>query len=126
MDITSLSPRTVWQNFAEICAIPHASGNEKQLSCFLMQKAEKMGLAVRQDAFYNLRIDRKEVLAGSPRILLQAHLDMVPQVAPGKVFDFDKDPITPVIKGDFVYADGTTLGADDGIGVALALAVLAD
>ena len=126
MDITALSPRTVWQNFAEICAIPHASGNEKQLSCFLMQKAEKMGLAVRQDAFYNLRIDRKEVLADSPRILLQAHLDMVPQVAPGKVFDFDRDPITPVIKGDFVYADGTTLGADDGIGVALALAVLAD
>ena len=113
MDINQLSPCSVWQNFAEICAIPHASGNEKQLSCFLMQKAEKMGFAVRQDAFYNLRIDRREEVPGAPRILLQGHLDMVPQVVPGKVFDFEKDPVTPVIKGDFVYADGTTLGADE-------------
>ena len=126
MDITTLSPFEVWRNFAEICAVPHASGNEKQLSCFLAQKAEKMGFAVRQDEFYNLRIDRRETVPGAPRILLQGHLDMVPQVIPGKTFDFDKDPVVPVIKGDFVYADGTTLGADDGIGVALALAVLAD
>ena len=126
MDITTLSPAAVWRNFAGICAIPHASGNEKQLSCFLAEKAEKMGFEVRQDEFYNLRIDRKEVIPGSPRILLQGHLDMVPQAVPGKVFDFERDPITPVIKDDFIYADGTTLGADDGIGVAIALAVLAD
>ena len=126
MDITTLSPVEVWRNFSEICAIPHASGNEKQLSCFLADKAEKMGFEVRQDEFYNLRIDRKEEIPGSPRILLQGHLDMVPQVASGKVFDFEKDPVTPVINGDFVCADGTTLGADDGIGVAIALAVLAD
>ena len=126
MDITTLSPAEVWRNFAEICAIPHASGNEKQLSCFLADKAKKMGFEVRQDEFYNLRIDRKEEISGSPRILLQGHLDMVPQVAPGKAFDFAKDAVTPVINGDFVCADGTTLGADDGIGVAIAMAVLAD
>ena len=91
MDITKLSPAEVWRNFSEICAIPHASGNEKQLSCFLAEKAEKMGFLVRQDEFYNLRIDRKNVLPDSPRILLQGHLDMVPQAAPGKVFDFEKD-----------------------------------
>ena len=126
MDITHLSPAAVWQNFAEICAIPHASGNEKALSCFLAEKARKMGLLVRQDEFYNLRIDRPVTVSGAPKILLQGHLDMVPQAAPGKVFDFEKDPIIPVIKGDQIYADGTTLGADDGIGVALAMAVLAD
>ena len=126
MDITKLSPAEVWRNFSEICAIPHASGNEKQLSCFLAEKAEKMGFLVRQDEFYNLRIDRKNVLPDSPRILLQGHLDMVPQAAPGKVFDFEKDPVTPVIREDFIYADGTTLGADDGIGVSIALAALAD
>ena len=95
MDITTLPPAAVWRNFAEICAIPHASGNEKQLSCFLAEKAEKMGLEVRQDEFYNLRIDRKEVIPGTPRILLQGHLDMVPQAVPGKVFDFERDPPYP-------------------------------
>ena len=124
MDITHLQPAAVWRNFAEICSIPHASGNEKELAGFLAEKAEKLGMTVRQDKFHNLRIDRKEMVPGGPRIILQGHLDMVPQTAPGKKFDFSCDPVTPVIRDDYIYADGTTLGADDGLGVALAFACL--
>ncbi|MBR7103322.1 MAG: beta-Ala-His dipeptidase [Lentisphaeria bacterium] len=126
MDITSLEPAAVWRNFADICKIPHSSGNEKQLSCFLAEKLKKAGFSVKQDALYNLRAERPDQIPGAPRIILQGHLDMVPQAAPGKEFDFLRDPITPIVEGDRVRADGTTLGADDGIGVAIALALLED
>ena len=128
MKITSLEPAAVWRRFAEICAIPHASGNEEKLSRFLAEEAEKLGFAVRTDAFFNLRIDRKASPGRkkTPRIILQAHLDMVPQAAPGKRFDFAHDPVTPVAENGFVRAEGTTLGADDGIGVAVAMALLAE
>lgn len=126
MDMTSLEPAAVWCNFAEICAIPHASGNVKGLSCFLKEKAEKCGFKVRQDESFNLRIDRAETVADLPRIILQAHLDMVPQAAPGKEFDFAADPVKTVIRDGMVFADGTTLGADDGIGIAIAMALMTD
>ena len=126
MDMTSLEPAAVWCNFAEICAIPHASGNVKGLSCFLKEKAEKCGFKVRQDKYFNLRIDRAETVADLPRIILQAHLDMVPQAAPGKEFDFAADPVKTVIRDGMVFADGTTLGADDGIGIAIAMALMTD
>ena len=128
MNITDHSPRCVWQLFSEICSIPHASGNEEALARHLASKAEQHGLTVRMDELFNLRIDRPAAPGreNAPHILLQAHLDMVPQVAPGKVFDFSKDPLQLVINGDWLRADGTTLGADDGIGVALAMAMLLD
>ncbi|MBQ9502959.1 MAG: beta-Ala-His dipeptidase [Lentisphaeria bacterium] len=128
MDILSLEPAAVWRRFAEICAIPHASGNEEKLSRFLAEEAQKNGWMVRTDGFFNLRIDRKAAPGreDTPRIVLQGHLDMVPQAAPGKKFDFSRDPVTPVAENGFVRAEGTTLGADDGIGVAVAMALLAE
>ena len=128
MDISSLEPAAVWRRFAEICAIPHASGNEEKLSRFLAGEAEKNGWAVRMDDFFNLRIDRgaSPGREKTPRIIFQAHLDMVPQVAPGRRFDFARDSVTPVVENGFVRAEGTTLGADDGIGVAVAMALLAE
>ncbi|MBQ7207182.1 MAG: beta-Ala-His dipeptidase [Lentisphaeria bacterium] len=126
MDLVSPEPAAVWRRFSQICAIPHPSGHEEKLARFLAAEAEDLGLAVRMDDAFNLRIDRKASPGreGSPRIIFQAHLDMVPQAAPGKVFDFSRDPVTPVVKDGFVRACGTTLGADDGIGVAMAMALL--
>ena len=126
MDLVSLEPAAVWRRFAQICAIPHPSGHEEKLARFLAAEAQKKGLAVRMDESCNLRIDRKASpdRAGSPRIIFQAHLDMVPQAAPGKIFDFSRDPVTPVVEDGFVRACGITLGADDGIGVAMAMALL--
>ena len=126
-EISNLSPQKVWKVFDLICSIPHPSGHEAALALCLKQLAEDAGLLCRMDAAGNLRIDRpaapgKEDLPG---IILQAHLDMVP-VAEDENFDFTTTPVTPYIDGDVVRARGTTLGGDDGAGVALAMALLSD
>ncbi|HCH85206.1 MAG TPA: cytosol nonspecific dipeptidase, partial [Lentisphaeria bacterium] len=128
-NICTLEPRAVWKIFAEICAIPHPSGHEKALADAIAAMAEQHGLKARRDAYGNLRIDR----AASPgfetrsTVILQGHLDMVPQAEAGSLFDFEKDPIPAVADGGFVRsAAGTTLGGDNGIGVAAALALLFD
>ena len=128
-NICTLEPRAVWEIFAEICAIPHPSGHEKALADAIAAMAEQHGLKARRDAYGNLRIDR----AASPgfetrsTVILQGHLDMVPQAEAGSLFDFEKDPIPAVADGGFVRsAAGTTLGGDNGIGVAAALALLFD
>ena len=122
-----ISPQKVWKFFELVCSIPHPSGHEAALAAKLAEVAAGYGLSCRQDAAGNLRIDRPGApgFEKSPVILLQAHLDMVP-LAENSDFDFTATAITPYIDGDWVRASGTTLGADDGIGVALAMALLCD
>ncbi len=125
----SLSPAPVWEIFEMICSIPHPSGHEAALAEALAAAARERGLAVRRDAAGNLRIDRAAApgFESAPVVLLQAHLDMVPQTAPGVKFDFLTDPIPPEIRGEWVVSGaGTTLGSDNGIGVAAAVALLFD
>ena len=119
----------VWRYFALICSTPHPSGHEEKLAALLKAEAEKSGLSVKQDSFGNLRIDRKAApgYENAPCIILQAHLDMVPQKAAGSNFDFLKDALKVVVSGNKLHCSGeTTLGADDGSGVALAMDMLTD
>ena len=119
----------LWYFFDLICSTPHPSGHEEQLAARLTEEAEKASLQVRRDAFGNVRIDRKASpgYENVPCIIFQAHLDMVPQKAPGSTFDFLKDPLKVQITGNRIHCGGeTTLGADDGTGVALAMELLTD
>ena len=123
----ALAEDPVFRHFLGICRIPHPSFKEKALSDAILAWAEARGIPCRQDKFHNLYL-RKKASPGreqEPGFLLQAHLDMVCQKAPHVTHDFDKDPIRTVQEGDLVTTGGkTTLGADDGIGVALAMALL--
>ena len=122
-----LPDNAYWKYFLKICSIPHPSGHEEKLRDFLVAEAEKHGLKYRVDQAGNLAVERPAAAGCEkfPRIILQAHLDMVPQAAPGVEFDFLRDSITPVIEGDWVTTGNrTTLGADDGMGVALIMEML--
>jgi len=131
MDIAMLEPRDVWKHFLTICSIPHPSHHEEALAKALVAWARSKGLSTHIDAAYNVII-KKPASPGkehSPGIILQAHLDMVPQAAGSLGHDFTKDPIKPRIDPAdhaWVIATGTTLGADNGMGVAMALAILED
>lgn len=128
MSIQELAPRDVWQYFYQITQIPRPSHQEEKIQQYILDEAARLGLAAERDARGNIRV-RKAASAGrenEPGVILQAHLDMVAQKNQDTVHDFSKDPIRTVVKGDWVHADGTTLGADNGIGVAMILAVLAD
>lgn len=124
--ITELSPNLVWQWFAKICSIPHPSHHEQALADFIIQWAKQKQLWVEQDAAGNILI-RKAATAGMEDhqpVALQAHLDMVPQANKNTAHNFLTDPIVPYVDGEWVKATGTTLGADNGIGMAFCLAVL--
>ncbi|KKC98947.1 aminoacyl-histidine dipeptidase [Photobacterium halotolerans] len=126
-EISHLSPQIVWQFFDQICAIPHPSKHEEALAQHIIRFAESEGLAVRRDATGNVLI-KKPATAGMENrkgVVLQAHIDMVPQKNEDTDHDFAVDPIQPYIDGEWVTARGTTLGADNGIGMATCLAVLA-
>lgn len=125
-NIRSLNPQAVWRHFAEICAIPHTSGNEDKIREYIIGIAKSRKLNYRTDANGNLLIEKpategNEKLKG---VILQAHLDMVGQIVDGKAFELETDPIEAVIDNGWVRANQTTLGADNGIGVAAALAIL--
>jgi dipeptidase D len=125
---TSLQPAAVWQHFAALCAIPRASQNEAPLRDHLRAWAAARGLGASVDGAGNL-ILTKAASAGcelASVMVLQAHLDMVCQKNAECAHDFARDPIVPVRRGDWLRADDTTLGADNGIGVALILAALED
>ena len=127
-ELSQLSPQPLWDIFAKICSIPPPSYHEEQLAEHIMGWAKEKGLHAERDQVGNILI-RKPATAGMENrkpVVLQAHLDMVPQKNNDTVHDFTKDPIQPYIDGDWVKARGTTLGADNGIGMASALAVLAD
>ncbi|QBY42426.1 aminoacyl-histidine dipeptidase [Arsenophonus nasoniae] len=127
-ELSQLSPQPLWDIFAQICAIPHPSGHEEALAAYIMQWAERKKLNVERDKVGNILI-RKPATAGMENLLpvvLQAHLDMVPQKNGDTQHDFIQDPIRPYVDNEWVKAQGTTLGADNGIGMASALAVLDD
>ncbi len=119
----------VFRHFHRICQIPHGSGNEKALSDELVRWAGEQGLEAVQDRWNNVLV-RKPASPGyenAPAVMLQAHIDMVCEKAEGVDHDFTKDPISWAVEGNTLSTGGkTTLGADDGIGVALILAVLED
>ncbi|MDX1678368.1 aminoacyl-histidine dipeptidase, partial [Arsukibacterium sp.] len=124
--LSTLYPQPLWQWFEQICAIPHPSKHEQALSQFIQDWARGQGLTVIEDKVGNLII-KKPATAGMENrkpVVIQAHLDMVPQKNADKVHDFTKDPIEAYVDGDWVTANGTTLGADNGIGMASALAIL--
>ena len=126
-DIRSLEPRALWNSFADLNAVPRPSKREDRVVAFMREFAERHGLASILDSGGNLII-KKPASAdreGKPAVILQAHLDMVHKGAPGLAFDFDKQGISMWVDGDMVRAHGTTLGADNGLGVAAIMAVLA-
>lgn len=126
-EISQLQPSLLWQWFDQICAIPHPSYQEEQLAEFIVNWAKQKGFFVERDEVGNVLI-RKPASSGMENrkpVVLQAHLDMVPQANEETKHDFSRDPILPYIEGEWVKAKGTTLGADNGIGMASALAVLA-
>ena len=117
----------VFKYFEEISKIPRGSGNEKGISDYLAQEGRRLGLEVIQDETLNVII-KKEASEGyenSPAVILQGHMDMVCEKNKDVDHDFSKDPIELEVKGDYLYAKGTTLGADNGIAVAMGLALLA-
>ena len=118
----------VWRYFEEICKIPRPSKKEEKIAAWLMEFAKKHQLEARQDEAGNVLITKPATPGKeqTPGVVLQAHMDMVCEKNADTVHDFDKDPIKPYIDGEWVKAKGTTLGADDGIGIAAALAVLTD
>ena len=121
-----LKPASVWKHFAELCRIPRQSKHEEAVRDFLKQWASSQGLENRIDQGGNLII-KKPASPGcenAPGVILQAHLDMVCQKNQGVGHDFSKDPIKAVVRDNLVLAENTTLGADNGIGVALILAAV--
>ncbi|UCB31977.1 beta-Ala-His dipeptidase [Duffyella gerundensis] len=127
-ELSQLSPQPLWDIFATICSIPHPSYHEEALAEHIVSWAKEQGFWCERDAVGNILI-RKPATAGLENrkpVALQAHLDMVPQKNNDTVHDFTTDPIQPYVDGEWVKARGTTLGADNGIGMASALAVLAD
>lgn len=126
MDINSLSPALLWRHFADICAIPHPSHQEEALIAHIQNWAHNLGLHSEQDKAGNLLIKKPAThgMDNCPTVALQAHVDMVPEKADDSDHDFSKDPILPYIDGEWVRAQNTTLGADNGIGLASILAVL--
>jgi dipeptidase D len=126
----NLEPKGLWESFYSLTQIPRPSGKRKEIAEFLVNYGKSLGLETLQDEIGNVLI-RKPASAGyenHPGVILQGHMDMVPQKNSDKVFDFEKDAIQAYIEpnGEWVTADGTTLGADNGIGVATAMAILAD
>ncbi|MDO4535786.1 MAG: aminoacyl-histidine dipeptidase [Clostridium perfringens] len=125
--LKDLEPNDVFKYFEEISQIPRGSGNEKAISDYLKSFGESLGLETIQDKALNIII-KKPATKGyenAPTVILQGHMDMVCEKNVDTVHDFTKDPLELRIDGDFVYANGTTLGADNGIAVAYGMAILA-
>ena len=123
-------PKALWNNFYSLTQLPRPSGKKKEISDFLANYGRSLGLETIQDEIGNVIIRKPASpgMEGHPGVILQGHMDMVPQKNSDKVFDFEKDPICAYVEdnGEWVTADGTTLGADNGIGVATAMTILAD
>ena len=128
MSELKLQPKAVFDCFAEINKIPRPSHKEQKMGAFLVDFGKKHGLETLQDSTGNVLI-RKSATKGMENLkttVLQSHMDMVCEKEAGLNFDFEKDAIQTYIDGDWLKAKGTTLGADDGIGVAMQMAILAD
>ncbi|MBQ8045809.1 MAG: beta-Ala-His dipeptidase, partial [Bacteroidales bacterium] len=125
--LEKLQPEMIWHYFGEIMQIPRPSKHEELITKYLIEFGVNHGLETLTDEIGNVLI-RKPATQGMedrPWVCLQSHIDMVCEKNSDKVFDFQKDSIVPIVDGEWLKADGTTLGADDGIGVATELAILA-
>ncbi len=127
-EISKLQPQAIWENFDKLCAVPHPSGHLDKIQHFLLQWAAERGIEAFKDAGENI-VMRKPATPGMENrkvVTMQAHMDMVPQKAKDSSHNFETDPIQPYIDGEWVKARGTTLGSDDGMGVATIMAVMED
>src|SRR5215469_17712339 len=125
-NILNLSPQRVFYYFNEICKIPHPSKKEEKIVAWLLETGKALGLETKRDKIGNVLIS-KPATKGKEKVtpvIFQGHVDMVCEKNSDTKFDFDKDAIQPYIDGEWLKAKGTTLGADDGIGVAIQLALL--
>lgn len=128
MEVKDLKPQLIWQCFDEITKVPRPSCHEEKIREYLLEFANKRGIKAKTDEVGNV-VMYKPATPGkekAPVVVLQAHMDMVAEKNGDVDHDFLKDPICTYIDGDWVKANGTTLGADNGIGMAAALAVMAD
>lgn len=127
MTIKDLRPALVFSIFDEITKVPRPSKKEGKIRQYLLDFAAKHNIAVKTDAIGNVVMSRPATPGkeAAPVVVMQAHMDMVCE-SNDKSFDFDNNPITTVVEGDWLRAEGTTLGADNGIGMAAALAALVD
>ena len=127
MQLENLKPQSVFKYFSEISKIPRGSGNEKQISDYLVNEGKRLGLEAIQDDALNVVIKKKATpgYENSPIVIIQGHMDMVCEKNKGTEHDFEKDPIKLRVDGDYLYATDTTLGADNGIAVAMGMALLA-
>lgn len=125
-DLSALEPRQVFHFFREICAIPHGSGNTKAISDYLVAFAKERSLSCIQDKLNNVLIfaPASQGYEDHPPVIVQGHMDMVCAKDPDSTHDFETDGLELRTDGQFLYANGTTLGGDDGIAVAYALALL--
>ena len=124
--LENLEPKKIFNFFEELTRIPRGSGNEKEVSDYLVNFGKERNLEVIQDKAYNVII-KKPGTAGyenSPAVILQGHMDVVCEKNQDTVHDFEKDPVKLVIDGDFIKGTGTTLGADNGVALALAMGIL--
>lgn len=126
--LSTLKPKFVWQIFNDICNIPHPSHHEQMITKYIVDFANSHHISCELDKVGNILLTKPATkgMEHCPLIALQAHMDMVPQKNEGTVHDFFTDPIEAYVDGEWVKAKGTTLGADNGIGLASALAVLVD
>jgi len=126
--IENLEPKLVWKHFDEIRKIPRCSKNEEKIREYILDFAKKHNLKIKIDKTGNVVISKpaSRGMEGKPAVILQGHMDMVCEKNSDVEFDFTKDPIKLKLKGDVLTADGTTLGADNGIGLAISLAILED
>ncbi len=128
LTIKDLEPRAVWKHFEALTQVPRPSGHLEKIQKFLLDFGKSINVPTWQDEAGNI-IMRKPAtpgLEGRKGIILQAHMDMVPQKTPESKHDFVNDPIQTVVKGEWLYACDTTLGADNGLGVAAIMAIMED
>lgn len=125
-EIKNLKPECIWRNFDALTQVPRPSGHLEKVQQYLLDFAKKVGVEAFKDEAENI-VMRKPATPGMENrktVILQAHMDMVPQKEQTSTHNFETDPIQTYIDGDWVKAKGTTLGADDGLGVAAIMAVM--
>ncbi len=125
-DIAQLNPKIIWKNFLAITKIPRPSGHEEKIHAFLKEFSKKLHLECQEDQVGNILIKKPATTGMEDRktVTFQCHMDMVPQKNNDSTHDFVNDPIEAYIDGDWVTAKGTTLGADNGMGISAILAIL--
>ena len=128
MEVKDLKPALIWQCFDEITKVPRPSCHEEQIRAYLLKFADDHGIQAKTDKVGNVVMTKPATpgCENAPVVILQAHMDMVAEKNNDVEHDFLKDPIKTYIDGDWVKARGTTLGADNGIGMAGCLAALID